>query len=116
MTAGLWHQADEDLGIGAKVARPAVSVAWPLGIGPKAREVWLDMFDGPRGRDAVAVPEGNLGGEGLARLSEVLMQARRCGVGRMWIDFSHVGHIDYRAIPGFLKPLRRWEREGGTSR
>jgi hypothetical protein len=112
MTAGWDYQADEDLGEGASEARPAVSFSWRLGRGPEAKEVWLDMFDGPSGRKAVAVPEGELGPEGLASLAEVVLRAQSCGVHHMTVDFSRVSHVDYRAVPGFMASLRRGEAAG----
>lgn len=112
MTAGWDYQADEDLGEGASEARPAVSFAWRLGKGPEAREVWLDMFDGARGRSAVAVPEGKLGREGLANLADVVDRAQSCGVNHIRVDFTRVSHIDYRAIPGFMASLRHGEAAG----
>jgi hypothetical protein len=112
MTAGWEYQADEDLGEGASESRPAVSFSWRLGRGPKAREVWLDMFDGPWGRNAVAVPEGELGSESLASLADVVVRARGCGAKHVTVDFTRVSHIDYRAVPNFMTCLERGEAAG----
>lgn len=112
MTAGWEYQADEDLGEGASEARPAVSFSWRLGSGPGAREVWIDMFDGPRGRSAVAVPAGRLEQDDLANLADVVLRSRSFGVNRITVDFAHVSHVDYRAVPGFMAALRQGEAAG----
>ena len=113
MTAGLGHQAVEDLVEGASSsARPAVSFAWPLGEESESHDMWLDIFDGSDGRIAVAIPEGILGKTALARMADALGVAQSCGAGRMTIDFSHVRHLDYRGIADFLSRLHRCEAEG----
>jgi len=112
VTAGWEFQVDEDLGEGASEARPAVSFSWRLGRGPEAREVWLDMFDGPRGRNAVAVPEGVLGQESLANLADVVIRSQSWCVKHITVDFTLVSHVDYRGIPGFMASLHRGEAAG----
>ena len=80
MTVGLWHRTDEEWAASPGETRPSVSVAWPLGSGRDATEVWLDVYEGSHGRSAVATPEGSMSGGKLVGLTEVMGQARRCGV------------------------------------
>lgn len=107
MTAGLWHQADEDLGEGAFEVRPAVSVAWTLGTGRENKALWLVMYDGPLGRKAALSAEGELGREAMARMADAISQANEYGATRVIIDFTRVDHIDYRTIPEFMDVLQR---------
>ncbi|WP_224365224.1 STAS domain-containing protein [Hyalangium versicolor] len=57
--------------------------------------------------------EGELGEQDLARVCEELTQRLQRGMRQMVVDFSEVGHLDYRGVRPLMARSEAFRRAGG---